>query len=337
MSLRELMVVFSAFGLLQFPAEAAELQTREEITVQRLVIDAHVTNNSGDPISDLRPADFVVEIDGRPSTVETVEWIPANRPPSRADMEAYVDEGRPLGRLIVLFFQTDFQRFRAGGQMKIIPYAERLLDKFAPHDFIAVVSHDSHLKVRQDFTNDKAKIRKAIHEALRIDDPSVEPADGPVALMNHLELEEARASATPERSLYLIGRALEPVDGPKSVLLFGWGLGVYTAFGVIMHGDYNAARQALDQARTSVFSLDITDADSHSLEVGLSKTAEDTGGLYMKTNQFAQMAVDRVQKVLSGRYELVVKTDVNPGLHRVDVRLNGRPGSVLARRSYVTH
>jgi hypothetical protein len=104
-----------------------------------------------------------------------------------------------------------------------------------------------------------------------------------------------------------------------------------------MHGDYNAARQALDQARTSVFSLDITDADSHSLEVGLSKTAEDTGGLYMKTNQFAQMAVDRVQKVLSGRYELVVKTDVNPGLHRVDVRLNGRPGSVLARRSYVTH
>jgi hypothetical protein len=172
---------------------------------------------------------------------------------------------------------------------------------------------------------------------LSIDRVVIRPGDGPVALMNHLEEEEARDAATPERALYLIGRALTPVDGPKSVLLFGWGLGVYTAFGVIMHGDYSAARQALDDARTSVFSLDITDADSHSLEVGLSRTAEDSGGLYMKTNQFAQMAVDRVEKVLSGRYELVVKTDVAAGVHRVDVRLNGRRGSVLARRTYTTH
>ena len=134
----------------------------------------------------------------------------------------------------------------------------------------------------------------------------------------------------------VIAKALEPIEGPKSMILFGWGMGIYTSFGVIMDRHYERARRALDEARTTVFSLDISDADYHSLEAGLRQTAADTGGLYLKTNAFPQMATDLVEKAISGRYELVIKTDVNRGLHRVDIRLAHRRGTVLARSTYET-
>lgn len=342
MTIRELFAVFSAFGLLQYPLDAYA-QSAEEITVQRLVVDAHVVDDHGNAMSDLRPSDFIVQIDGRPASVDAVEWIPASSAARDSDTRASEDtddfesEIVPRGRIIVLFFQTDFQRIRVGGQMKMIPYAETMVDRLLPTDLVAVVSHDSHLKLRQDFTSDHARIKRAIRESLRIDNPFFESADGPIALAGRIDPQQARDAATPERAMQLIGEALEPIEGAKSVILFGWGMGIYTSFGVIADPHYGAARQALDEARATVFSLDISDADYHSLEAGLRQTAADTGGMYLKTNAFARMAVERVEKAISGRYELVIKTNVNRGLHKVDIRLAHRSGTVLARSTYETH
>jgi hypothetical protein len=105
-----------------------------------------------------------------------------------------------------------------------------------------------------------------------------------------------------------------------------------------MRPEYGPARRALLDARVSVFSLDVTRADYHSLEGPLIQLARDTGGYYMKTYDSSYFAMDSVAKIVQGRYELVFeKPDLPPGLHPIRVRLRNRkdhPRSQLFFREY---
>jgi hypothetical protein len=104
-----------------------------------------------------------------------------------------------------------------------------------------------------------------------------------------------------------------------------------------MEMNYPIARTALEAARVSVFTLDFTQADSHSLEVGLGKISEDTGGSYAKTWHFPKQAIEHLQRSLAGHYELEVRkpeTRVR-GTHTIEVSVNRRGADVLARSTYV--
>ncbi|HVE65410.1 MAG TPA: hypothetical protein VNC59_02435, partial [Thermoanaerobaculia bacterium] len=57
---------------------------REEARVERVVIDAHVTDNDGEPIRDLGVADFALKVDGKRVPVESVEWVAAGTPEAAA-------------------------------------------------------------------------------------------------------------------------------------------------------------------------------------------------------------------------------------------------------------
>ena len=115
-------------------AQDPQMKTSETITVERILIDARVTLGSGDPVMHLGVNDFKVRIDGRPAKVESVEWIPdtaAGRELADIDKTPQrepsgVDIPEPQGRLIVVFFQTDFSRedVRIRGQMKILGFAD---------------------------------------------------------------------------------------------------------------------------------------------------------------------------------------------------------------------
>jgi hypothetical protein len=93
----------------------------------------------------------------------------------------------------------------------------------------------------------------------------------------------------------------------------------------------------LQAARASVFCLDVTDADSHTLEAGLEMTAEDTGGFFARTHLVTEQAMERLAGALSGHYVLFVEV-LSPSdkqWHTIDVELAGRKGTVLARRNYL--
>ena len=90
------------------------------------------------------------------------------------------------------------------------------------------------------------------------------------------------------------------------------------------------------EARVDIFTLDVTDADYHSLEGSIQQIADLTGGHYEKTNLFPDLAMDRVGRAISGRYVLVfVKPHGPRGEHTIEVSLNGRKGRVFARQYYV--
>ena len=92
--------------------------------------------------------------------------------------------------------------------------------------------------------------------------------------------EELHKAVDSDRALFLLGNALRPIPGPKSLILFGWGLGKLVGGRVVMGKRLRRRAARLEASRTSVFSLDITQADWHSLAVGLAKAADDTGGFY---------------------------------------------------------
>jgi VWFA-related protein len=330
--------------LLAVTANAQEI--RDTITVERILIDVRVTGLGGDPIPNLEPKDFRVRIDKVPATVESVEWIPESagaRELAALDKETAktsLDVPAPQGRLLIFFFQTDFAResLRIRGQMKILPFADQLLDSLEPEDRVAVVSFDSHLKFRLDFSDDRDAIRKAMRESLAIDDPPRPPVVPMPSLGRALNDEALHKAVDSDRALFLLGNALLPIPGPKSLILFGWGLGKLWSGHVVMEQRYAVAQRALEASRTSVFSLDITQADWHSLGVGLEKAAADTGGFYAETFHFPQLAIERLQRTLEGHYELEVKRPPTKvvGIHSIEVDVpSHRSAQVMSRRTFI--
>jgi VWFA-related protein len=331
------MLAFALCAVLAAP------QLQEEITVSRVLVDVRVTDFAGEPVTDLIASDFDVRIAGKRAVVESVEWVPdvverraGFSPPLPSGEPERRAEARPTsGRLIVLFVQTDFGRntWRTQGHMKFLLYADELIDTFAPEDRIAVLSFDSHLKFRLDFSSDRAAIRQALRDTIFTDSPPPPPIVPSPSLAAYLDRDELRRAAVSETGIALVADALRPIPGPKTIVLLGWGLGERQgSSGVWMRRQWRDARAALDAARVSIFALDTTDADSHDLEVGLIAAAEQTGGFYAKTNVFPSLAIQRLGRTLSGHYELTLRAheDLDLGTKELIVRVKRRGATVLA-------
>lgn len=331
-------------ALLFAAAMQQQPQLQEQITVERVIVDARVTNSVGDPITGLRPSDFRVKIDGKRATVESADWIADTA--AQREIDETLGVGQALspvpsvsrGRLLIFLYQTDFARndARVRGQMKLLQMDD-WLDWIEPEDRVAVLSFDSHLKFRLDFTNNKHDIANAMEQALYISDPPWPQRVPLPSLGSRLKPEELAQAGSPERALIEISNALMNIAGPKSLILFGWGLGRFSRDGVRMAPNYGIARQALEMARVSVFSIDFTEADSHSLAAGLEKVAGDTGGFYASTHNFPHLAAKRLQRTLSGHYELEVRKPPTSfrGTHAIEVEVARRDAYVMARSTYI--
>ncbi len=321
---------------------------QEEVVVERVVIDAHVIGQDGNPIPGLTPENFRVKIDGRSVILEDVEWLPADKPENDASALVGIEgeeaerfrQDAPPGRLIVFFFQHDgSQTTRLHGLMRNAQQARRFLDTLLPTDRIAVASHDSQLKLRQDFTADRAKIERAINESIRTSmppepDPTSQPSIG-----RYLDRDAARKAGTTDRAIEVLARALESLPGGKSMVFFGWGLGStqggLTGPVASESRDFSEMIYSLGRARVNLFTLDVADADYHSLEDYLKQVSQMTGGRYQKTHIFPALAMEVVRRTISGRYILVVvKPRGTRGDHEIEVELVGKKGYVYARQHY---
>jgi VWFA-related protein len=317
---------------------AQQPQFTDRVDVSRLVVDARALDSMGRAIPGLTPDDFSVTIGGKPMRVESATWIGAGAPAplSPSASGSLASDGAALhGRLIVLLFQKDLEPRRIGGLMRMLFRAKTFLDSFGPDDRVAVVSFDSHLKIWLDFTTDRAPVRRILERGLLLESPRPigEPADA-VSLTRTLSQAAGRRAYPVEKALRLIGDALEPLPGSKSIILFGHGLGRYTAEGVMKEKGYDEAVTALQRARAAVFSIDVTLADYHSLEVGLQAVSEETGGFYERSFHFPDRTVQRLVGALAGHYVLIVDaSDASPKRTDLSVKLTRHSGSVLARRS----
>ena len=336
---------------------AAQAPFVERVDVSRVLIDARVLDDHGKAVPALGPEDFIVNIDGKRVHVESVEWIEGGERDAEDVVADPDDEGSRTsegsqtraatrqsdGRLIVVLVQKDLEPKRVTGLMVMLKLIEPLLQQIRPADRVALLSFDSRLRVWTDFTNDVEHVRSFLQKDLLMRfPPPVIASEGP-SLLARLDIDSRAPTADFEKSLQMIGEALEPLPGAKSVVLLGYGFGRFdpSTWGATMTPAYDDARMALQQARASVFSLNITQANFNSLQAGLQSVSAATGGFYASTYEFPVLAMQRVVQALQGYYVLFVEkprragAEAKPGEHRIEVRLAARNGSVFARSRYV--
>jgi VWFA-related protein len=311
---------------------------RERVDVGRIVVDARVLDDRGNPVLGLTADDFKVRIDGKSARVETATWIgERDSELERAPLLSMPSPGdeRQLGRLLVFLFQKDLESGRIIGLMQMLLKSRNFLDTLTASDRIAILSFDSHLKIWSDFTNDRERLDRVLAHGLLFERPATVQASSAPSLVERLDPARGRRTYGIEQALELIGEALEALPGSKSLVLIGYGFGRLGLGGVRMENDYEPARRALVAARTSVFSLDVTNADYHSLEAGLQLVSEETGGFYARTHIFPDQAMRRLSGALAGCYVLFVeKPDSLRATHDVKVTLTRHTGHVLATSSY---
>lgn len=336
--------------LLAMPLFAQEQEPfGETIFVVRYTLDVRVVDRAGNAIDDLKPEDFTVKLGKKTVHVEDAEWVSLGLRqvekeetrllPDEEEDEPAVEEPAAV-RNIILFIQTDFARnsMRILGQMKFNYVADDIIDLFGPNDRVAVLSHDSHLKVRRDFTRDRASLRKAVRESLFIDYPPLPPAatDGP-SLLPLLDRAEMKRAAHAEAALLLIAMALHRIEGPRTIILAGWGVGeLQGRSGVQLKDEWADAVEMLRQDDIPVISLN--HGIGGELSAGLAATAHATGGFYAGLQNFDRQAVTRVKGALAGHYALTLRIDdlLKPGEYPLTVRVN-RKGVQVQAPAYVVH
>lgn len=326
--------VLVALGLSAQQQETPRFTDRVEVA--RIVLDARVLDDRGDPVPGLEAEDFKVKIDGKTVRVETATWIGGravnlDRPPATvATLPGDAASTTNQGRLIVVLFQKDLEPSRIVGLMRMLLKSRRLLDTLTSNDRVAILSFDSRLRIWSDFTNDRERFDRILAHGILFERPVAPSVSSEPSLVERLAPDSVHHAYGIERALELIGDALKPLPGSKSLVLVGHGFGRFSSSGMTMEDGYGAARRALVGSRTSVFSLDVTDADYHSLEAGLRLVSEQTGGFYARTHVFPDLAMRQLSGALAGYYVLFVeRPDSRRTSHEIEVDLTRRKGHVL--------
>jgi VWFA-related protein len=356
-----------AAALTAFAAAAALAQepapVQEQVTVSRVEVTLHVTDKQGRVVPDLKAEDFQLFIDDQPVGIESVEWvgsISAAVPSRTVTLERVDSHGTPIpsesgaaeptaassGRLFVMVFQSHIEGQKDEGLMRMKRQALNFVDQLGPDDQAALLIFGSRLWLSQDFTSDKAVLRKAINAAPRKEEIGREENPPAVSIGAHLSHEEERMATSMEKGLATIGRALRPVPGAKAILFFGYAVGRWNALSetasnagmghFVSTKDLDAAQKALAAAQAPVFSLDIS-AGAHQLGAGLKQLSFETGGFYMRTETFPDWAMGMVTEAVKGHYELTFdKPRLPPGPHRIriDKMRGGAPWVLLYRQEY---
>lgn len=148
--------------------QTGELRLR--VSVNLIQVDATVTDGRGNPVPGLTREDFRVLVDGRPQTLESVDYIqtraapapsapapraePAKRAASQPAMPAAPLLREQVRRTVVLF--VDDINLSAEAAPSVRAGLRRFLERdFRPGDLAAIVRAGAGLGALQDFTNDR--------------------------------------------------------------------------------------------------------------------------------------------------------------------------------------
>jgi VWFA-related protein len=311
----------------------------ERVDVARVLVDVRAIDPTSKRLLGLTADNFQVKIDGKPARIESLQWVTGallESEPSAVTRPSAQPVVPVEGRLVVFLFQKSLEASRIVGFMRMLIELRGFLEGFTPRDRLAVLSFDTRLRLWLDFTGDMNRVRTLLERDLLRGQPTGVNASLPPSLYDTMQSQRADRTYTMEDSLRLIANALDPLPGAKTVVIVGHGFGRLSLSGVMMENDYEGARDALHRARATVFCLDVTIADYHSLEAGLQQVADDTGGFFERTHLFSQLALNRLSAAIAGHYVLLVEKPAGkPGYHRIDVKLKGRDGRIYFRNAFV--
>lgn len=342
----------------------------DELTVRELAVVLRVIDSHGAPVLGLEAGDLRVTVGGEAVPVAGLTWHSSDPSTFQAEGEDASEEvssgpatevmgaeetgaiapreppGQGYeddGKLVVVFVQmghheqVTLDESWVGGYMKVLPSLRRLVRGLPERDRVAVVSFDSRLKLRQDFSRDREATAERLWDAVGFGYAHPQrSAEGP-SLLDAWDPEAARGTTSPEEGLWVLAEALEPLPGAKEVVFVGWGLGRYTAGFVTMPPVYDDAVRSLLRAQATVHGLNVVQADGNALSAGVQSLTRTTGGTYAAIFGFGRNRVERLGRVLAGHYLLTLDPGDFPGVEgylRVRLReeIEGRDVRIHHRR-----
>ena len=154
-------------------AQAQDQQPRFRSGVEVVTVDVTVVDGDGRPMRGLRPADFVVDVDGQRRRVVSAQWIqltpedPLAAPGAKAAAipvplaAPYSSNDRPTGgRLIVLF--VDRFNIRFEGIVALRSAIDGFLDRLQPSDRVSLVIDGYGTATNIPFTTDRERVKAAV-------------------------------------------------------------------------------------------------------------------------------------------------------------------------------
>jgi VWFA-related protein len=181
--------IFSASPAAQAPRP--QFEARAEL----VLVDVTVVDRDGNPASDLSEADFEIEINGQPRTIQSLQFVSTTPDPTAVPVPreaAYsTNEAPTSGRL--LLFVIDEGNMRLGSGRTVLRTAQLLMDRLAPGDLVALARLPTGVG-GVEFTTDRGRIAAALQ---RVTGSVTGRATG-----SHLRISEAHALDTGDTILW---------------------------------------------------------------------------------------------------------------------------------------
>jgi VWFA-related protein len=322
-------------------------QFGEKVDVNLVTLDAIVTDSKGNQILGLDKEDFVVVENGNRQNLDSVEYFTNRKLLTSPEHQAAFKVERLRDDRYYIFF---FDKPPEGQLFDRLALARRAAKEFVdtrmkPGDVVAIVAHDVRLKVFSDFTNDKAKLKRAIDESATFARGLTSSSGEGPSILRRLSADEiVNETGTVYQALNALGDALKPIHARKELILFSAGV---VEMGEEVRGSmvvgesrfYQPMIMALNQADIAVYPINLLDSPNQPTYVHqtLSRIAAETNGEYFRFNTSFSPAVKRIENMTNGYYLLTYYTKRNADAHgfqKVGVKTRNPEFRVRARQGY---
>jgi VWFA-related protein len=311
------------------------------ISVNLVQVDALVTDDKGNRISNLTPADFHVTENGKQQTIVNVAWIDTSAPrAARATVAGAPPamQKEQIRRSMVLMFD-DSGPWTENDMLPVVTAARKFVnEKLAPGDLVSVTASRGSMGFFEQLTSDPRQLNAAIDRILQrpgfgrwtVAPPVTADENGnfvPIRLKPGEPAYDVRSDEPPDPVGHLMWaiQGLRNLPGRKAIVLFSH--------------HFPAPPSIIDLANRAGVAIYVIDphgvdmaVEQRGMHMSFSgqtvpgsapyrKLARDTGGLFFLSSPGANLVEDlaKVAADLSGYYLIAYRAQ------RTDAELAGRP------------
>jgi len=299
--------------------------------INLLRLDVAVVTDDGTPVTDLKPDEFVVTVDGKPRPVRSAEFVDlrssgGDAPPEARDPARSFSTNSPQGTGRITVLAVDEHTLYEGQEMALMDYLGRFLDEMGPADRtgLLVLPHPGGKGRHVEMTNDVGEIRDAlsrVHGETR-GLPSLNPSagiggDAPLGANGRNPFEtplEEQVMSIVRNELTNLAEVLANVEGPKTLILVTRDV----PGGAPNLADNQIFAEKAARARMKLYvvrqiPVPGVSADGEPLDGrtgrGLFDLAGLTGGVVFDAVGRGKTAFDRIARETSGSYIVGVEPD----------------------------
>ncbi|HEX8171840.1 MAG TPA: VWA domain-containing protein [Thermoanaerobaculia bacterium] len=319
----------------------------ERIDVNVVLLDAIVTDAKGNQILGLGPSDFIVKENGVAQQVESVDYFTNRRLLNEREENAPFNVERVREERYFIFFfdkPTDPGALFDATARARDAVRDFVRNQMKENDRVAIVGHDTRLKVYSDFTNDRKQLERALKDAAAFGTGIDRPTSS-ASILGGIDAGAMRnQTGTVYEALDVLAHSLRGIRARKNLVLFSPGImgaDEDARGGVIVNRSrfVDPMLQSLNAANVSVYAVQLQqDADATPLfHQRLTELANETGGRYFQFNTSFKPAIERIENVSNGYYLLSYRSQHSRGergFQKVTVSVKDPSLRVTSRAGY---